>query len=287
MEYYIASGEKRAAKSLELLSSGNSVEAEKLLAKWEDIGLDDRYYKHKRTILLSLSNHLFENGEYRKAINFISTPLSENDRDITLFIEWAKSALNIPDQEEAAKRELMRMTNRFPNHIPLKKIYIKDVLFKNDEAAGSKALSEAIANLKEQPPKTVGWSISWNSELNKKYKKRIWTKLLSDGNRWSLHTTIPKASVLFRVDFPPYVRMDISGIQISSKEQSTNYSLSDLSEVGKMKIKENSLSAHGLNYPYFIIPAPDWLSSDSNEGSQEMTFSFTITNVGPDGALIK
>jgi len=71
MEYYIASGEKRAAKSLELLSSGNSVEAEKLLAKWEDIGLDDRYYKHKRTILLSLSNHLFENGEYRKAINFM------------------------------------------------------------------------------------------------------------------------------------------------------------------------------------------------------------------------
>ena len=55
---YVAEGDARAEKALETLSSGDTSYAEKTLKEWSDIGNDDRYYKHKRKIMLALSQHL-------------------------------------------------------------------------------------------------------------------------------------------------------------------------------------------------------------------------------------
>ena len=76
---YVAEGDARAEKALETLSSGDTSYAEKTLKEWSDIGNDDRYYKHKRKIMLALSQHLLSKKEYQKSADFMISSVREND----------------------------------------------------------------------------------------------------------------------------------------------------------------------------------------------------------------
>jgi len=144
---YIASGEADATKALEALKNGDPSDAQKILLEWDDIGVDDRYYRHKRAILLALSKHFFEVGKYQEVVDFTTTSVRENDRDIMLFIEWAKSALEIPTLEQRAKDELTLMAKRFPDHAGLQKTYIQNVLY-NQKLVGGRFCGSWIQKLK-------------------------------------------------------------------------------------------------------------------------------------------
>lgn len=273
---YVSMGQVHETKALESLSQGDSGYAEKLLKDWEDIGTGDRYYKYKRNIMLSLSKHLLEKGDYQKVADFIHPSLLENDRDIMLFIEWAKAGLNLPEFSQTAERDLTVMAKRFPDHDALNILYIRDVLHKGDEAAGLAALSQ----LTGLTPKTGGWSVLWKLESNTKYEKRVWRKLKSDGPDWSLDLTVPKTATMFRVDPPPNVRMDISNIRITSKGESLGYEVTSAVEINMLQVKGASLSAQGLDNPYFVVTAPNWLSTPSNEGELDVKVTFSLTNIG-------
>ncbi len=166
---YVAIGQELETKALESLSQGDPAYAKKVLRDWEDIGNGDRYYKYKRNIMFSLSKHLLDKGDYQKVVDLIQPSLLENDRDIMLFIEWAKAGLNLPELNQTAERDLTVMAKRFPNHDALNILYIRDVLHKGDEAAGLAALSQ----LTGLTPKMGGWSVLWKLESNTKYEKRV------------------------------------------------------------------------------------------------------------------
>ena len=272
---YVASGNATSSNALKSLSEGNPSDAEKLLEDWVVIGVDDRYYRHKRKILLSLSEHYLETREYRKSVDFITPSLQENSRDIMLFIEWAKSALHIPDLQQDAEDRLKVMAQRFPDHVQLNTLYIRGVLHKGDEAAAIEALSK----IKKLTPKTGGWSVLWKIAPKAKYNKRAWPKLKKEGDRWSLNTLIPNGTTTLRIDPPPNVRLDILNIRIISGNNSMWYSLSDVLEINMMQRKGNSLSAQGQDNPYFVIPAPKWLSASSPTEAQDVKVIFDITNV--------
>ena len=280
---YVAKGEARAEMALATLSEGDSSFAEKTLIDWDDIGNDDRYFKHKRKIMLALSKHLRAKGEYLKSTDFLSSSIRENDRDIMLFIEWVKSALNLPDLEQRAAAELRVMAKRFPDHASLNAIYIKDVLYKLDEAAASEALSQ----IRGLTPKVGGWSVLWTLGSSKRYKKRVWIKLKSDENLWALDILPPKTATTFRVDPPPNVRLDISDIRFVSEGQSMAYDLTEVVEVNMMEPKESVLSANGENNPYFVIAAPEWLKTSSGKADVKAQIVFKIKNVGLDAVPSK
>ena len=272
---YVAIGQELETKALESLSQGDPGYAEKVLRDWEDIGNGDRYYKYKRNIMFALSKHLLDKGEYQKVADFIQPSLLENDRDIMLFIEWAKAGLKLPELNQTAERDLTVMAKRFPDHNALNILYIRDVLHKGDEAAGLAALSQ----LKGLTPKTGGWSVLWKLESNTEYETRVWRKLKSDGSDWSLDLTVPKTATVFRVDPPPNVRMDISNIRITSQGQSMEYEVISAVEINMLQVKGATLSAQGLDNPYFVVTAPDWLSTPSNEGELDVKVTFSLTNV--------
>lgn len=275
---YVDKGEEQALKALNGLSQNDSTYAEKTLEEWNDIGNDDRYYKHKRKIILALSNHLLAKGEYQKSIDFISPSLRENDRDIMLFIEWAQSALMLPELEQRAAAELKIMTKRFPDHADLNTLYIKNVLYKGDPLGASEALSK----IRGFTPKLGGWSVLWTLESSKKYEIRAWTKLKPDGNFWTLSITAPKTATTFRVDPPPNVRLDISDIQFISEGQSMTYDLNKVVKANMMELKESALSANGQDNPFFVIAAPEWLKTFSDETDVNAQIVFKIENVGLD-----
>ena len=276
---YITSGDSDAAKALEALKNGDPSDAQKILLEWDVIGVDDRYYRHKRAILLALSKHFFEIGKYQEAVDFITPSVRENDRDIMLFIEWAKSALEIPTLEQSAKNELTLMAKRFPDHVGLQKIYIQDVLYKGDDDAGKAALS----SIRGLTPKIGGWSILWKLDPEvQKYEKRVWSKIHITGKSWGVKISPPKTAATFRIDPPPNVRLDISDIKVVSADLSTTYELTDVIEINMMTVQGNVLSADGSDNPYFVIPAPGWLSSQADVATEEVKILFKITNVGLD-----
>ncbi len=277
-QFYINIGNLHTTKALEGLSTGDSTYAENLLRNWDNIGTDDRYYAHKRNIMLSLSKHLIENGEYKKSVDFLTPLLRENDRDIMLFIEWVKSAVHIPKLEQTVENELTFMVKRFPDHRILNMMYIRDVLYKNDIKGGV----EAMANLKGFPPKIAGWSVMWKLKANAKYEKRFWVGLAPDEKQWSLNILAPQGATIFRIDTPPNMRMDISDIQIISETKATKYSISEIIETNMTQVNGATISADNLKHPYFIIPVPSWLSNASKESVINAKIVFDISNIGLD-----
>lgn len=279
IEDYVAQGEERAQKALHGLSVGDSSYAEKTLKAWEDISTDDRYYIHKRKIMLSLSKHLYEEGNYEKSADLMSTGLRENDRDITLFVAWAKSALHLPQLRQRAETELEVMAKRFPINAPLNTLYIKDVLHKGDEAAALEVLSQ----IRGVPTQLGGWSVLWNVESGKPYIKRFWVRLKPDEKRWVLDIPSPRTAIKFRIDLPLYVRMSLSNIRITSKDKFKAYEMSEITDVSEMQVKGNSLVASGLKTPFFTIATPDWLKTASSDDMVDIKISFKVTDVGLSG----
>ena len=204
--------------------------------------------------------------------------LRDNDRDIMLFIEWAKSAVHIPKLEQTVANELTFMAKRFPDHRILNMMYIRDVLYKNDAKGGA----EAISNLTGFPPKIAGWSVMWKLKANAKYEKRFWVGLAPVEKLWSLNILAPQGAKIFRIDTPPNMRMDISDIQIIAKTKSMKYAISEIIETNMTQVNGAVISADNLKHPYFIIPVPSWLSHTATEGVINAKIVFDISNIGLD-----
>ena len=63
--------------------------------------------------------------------------------------------------------------------------------------------------------------------------------------------------------------------------------MSDFIEINMMTVKDNVLSANGSDNPYFVIPAPEWLSSQTDVTLDDVEIIFKITNVGLDADSIR
>ena len=275
---YIETGESSARTALEGLKNDDAHYAEKLLNDWGDIGHEDRYYAHKRKIMLGLSEHLIATSQYKKSADLLLPFVQENDRDIVMFIEWVKSALKVPEIEKIAGAELALMAKRFPDHAILNTLYIRGVLFKNDEAGALAALTKST----KLTPKMSGWSVSWTVGTTAKYQDRVWIKLSRQGKSWLLDVLAPSDVSTFRIDPPPHVRMDISDIRIESGTTTLEYSVSEISEFNMLTVDKEALSADGFRNPYFVLPTPDGLSGFANEGHVNASIVFAISNVGFD-----
>lgn len=275
---YIERGKSKTEQALNRLSSGDPSYAEALLQDWEPIRTGDRYYPSKRIIMLALSEHLVLAKEYEKSAALILPFVQENDRDVVMLIEWAKSALHVPELEQMAANELEVMLRRFPDHDGLNSLYIKKVLYKDDDAGASAALA-ALSGL---TPKLGGWSVLYSVNSTTKYEKRIWSKLKPDGSRWALDIPALANAVTLRVDLPPNVRMDVSTVHFVLGEHSYEYAITEMIETHMLEIEGEILSAIGFENPYFVIKTPEWLSEISAEVNPVAKVVFSITNVGLD-----